>query len=287
MVTKKDTTTVNAIEDPEGVNRAVQKALAEASPAPELPLPPDTLVTLPGGLLHPGGLITTAEVRELTGEHEEALARAAQAKPGNLLHFMNTLLECGTVRFGIEDPNETRRLLKDTLVGDRDALVIGIRKATYGNDLDIEQWQCPECDQLSDLTVPIDELPIKKLDNPAEQSFTVSLRNKRTAEVRLATGADQLAVYDNQSLSGAERDTILLGRCLVSITTDGQRNVVTGLSNMVSRQLGIKDRHDILRELRDRQPGPEFKVTITHDACAKEVEVPIGLGDLFRDLWLL
>jgi len=288
MVTKKDSQTISAIEDPEGVNRAVQRALADANPVPDPVPPPATMVELPGGLLHAGNLICTAEVRELTGEHEEALARAAQGKPGNLLYFMNTLLECGVVRFGTEDPNDTRKLLKDTLVGDRDALIIGIRRATYGNDLEMEQWQCPECEQLSDLMLPLDELPVKKLDDPVQQHFTVPLRFGRSAEVRLATGADQLAVFDNSSLNAAERDTILLGKCLVALSgADGVRNVVTGLSNAVSRQLGVKDRHDILRELRERQPGPEFKMTMTHDACGKETEVSIGLGDLFRDFWLL
>src|ERR1700691_74906 len=191
------TKTLNALEDPEGTNRVIQKALAEANPMPEADPPSPTLVSLPGGLLAKDGeIISTAEVRELTGEDEEDLARAAQAKPGNIFHYMNTLLECGVKRFGTEDPRRTKTLLKNALVGDRDALIMGIRRATYGEDVDIEQWTCPSCGQKSDLTIPLEDVPVKEITREQLAPFTVDLRNGRSAEVRLATGADQLSIFE-------------------------------------------------------------------------------------------
>jgi len=277
---------VSPLEDPEAVTKALSAAINDM-PAP-VP-PPDTLVHLPGGLLLGSETLSTAEVRELTGEHEEILARAAQAVPGNVFHFMNALLECGTVRIGTEEPGSTRKLLKNLLVGDRDALIIGIRKATYGDDIEIEKWVCPNCGESSDLVVPLADIPVRELGSIREnQVFTLPLRKGRTAEVRLATGADQLAVFEERKLSIAERDTLLLSRCLLSITDpDDTKHTTAGFALTYARGLSVPDRHAILRELNDRQPGPRISdMTIKHDTCGEEVDLMLGIVDLFRDISL-
>lgn len=278
---------ISATEDPEGVARAVQKALQENNPLPDPVPPPDTHVNLPGGIRRGDEVITTAEVRELTGEHEEVLARAAQAKPGNLFHFMNVLLECGTVRFGTEDPGQTRKLLKNALVGDRDAIILGIRRATYGDQIEVERWQCPECGEHSDLVIPLDEIPVHELEGDTDM-LEVPLRRGRTAQVRLASGADQLAVFENTKLLTAERDTILLSRCLVSITDpNGTKHTTAGFASSYARGLSAMDRHTILRELREKAPGPRFnEMKIEHVTCGKEAELPLGMADLFPDIIL-
>jgi hypothetical protein len=277
---------VNPADDPNALAKA-SAALASTVREPEPEPPSDTLVQLPGGLVRGPNVIKTAEVRELTGEHEEALARAARAQPGSVVHFLNTLLECGTVRFGAEDPSQTTSLLRDTLVGDRDALLIGIRRATYGDDIELEDWQCPECKNRADLTIPLADIPVHKLAHPDKQiTFDVPLRRGRTAEVRLANGADQTAVFAIGEQTVAERDSILLGRCLLAIRDkDGTRHITTGTEGAIARKLALPDRHAVLRELTERQPGPKFnEVKFTHQDCAKEVGLALGLPDLFRDL---
>lgn len=277
---------VNPVEDPGALAKAA-KALTDTVKQPEPELPPDTLVRLPGGLIRGGEVISQVEVRELTGEHEEALARAARAQPGSVVHFITTLLECGTVRFGTESPARTADLLKDALVGDRDAIVLGIRRATYGDEIEVEGWQCPECGESSDLTIPLADIPIHDLEHPdKDMQFDVPLRRGRVAEVRLANGADQAAVFATRDLSSAERDSILLGRCLLAIRDkDDTRHVTTGTAGALARKLSLPDRHSVLRQLTERQPGPKFgELKFTHQDCGKEVELLLGLADLFRDL---
>ena len=82
---------------------AAQAALDDVAKEPKSPLPvaeypPDDLVTLPGGLMYKGELLRTVVVRELTGEHEEALAQAIQNP--NPYHFLDTLLTCGVDQLG-------------------------------------------------------------------------------------------------------------------------------------------------------------------------------------------
>jgi hypothetical protein len=277
---------VSPAENP-AVLGEITKALTDTVKQPEPEMPPDTVVILPGGLARGTSVIRQVEVRELTGEHEEALARASRAQPNSVVHFINTLLECGTVRFGTEDPAKTSDYLRDTLVGDRDAIIMGIRRATYGEDVELEGWQCPECGNSSDLTILLADIPVQGLEHPDKDTvFDVPLRRGRTAEARLANGADQNAVFAAADISGAERDTILLSHCLIAIRDkDGTRHITSGHAGALARNLSLPDRHAVLRQLTKRQPGPKFPdLKFTHQDCGKEVELVLGLADLFRDL---
>jgi hypothetical protein len=49
------------------------------------------------------------------------------------------------------------------------------------------------------------------------------------------------------------------------------------------RNLGIKDRRDILEEIAKRNPGPQLsEIKKACDTCGLEVELPLTLADLFR-----
>lgn len=260
---------------------------AERGTSPVIPPPPDDMVDLPGGLVKKGKVIRMATVRELVGTHEEALAKAweSAAKRGTMAFFMQVLLECGTARIGDEPEKRTPDLLKDLLMGDRDQLLLGIRQCTYGDEIEIEQWPCPSCGDRTDISLSLSEdVKVIKLDDPVnEATFTVDLRKGRKATVRLPTGHDQLAVFEQDSLTNKQRDSILLSRCIVSLhETDGSAMHVAGLGGTVALGMSIPDRQVILGELIKRQPGPRYNdVRLTHQSCGEEVSLSLGLGDLF------
>lgn len=233
----------------------------------------DNLVNLPGGFRRKGKLVKKATVRELTGEDEELLAKANRS--GNIYHFIDTLLGCGT-----EDISKDE--LSNMLVGDRDSLLLGIRAATYGPEIEYA-FRCPFCDGKSDLEFEVSDIPVKKLEGDIE--FDVELRRGKRARLRLANGADQLAVFDQDDLTVPERDTILLSRCVLSITDkDGTETNVAAFPSAV-RQLSIPDRKKLLNEIATGQPGPKLdEITIKHDPCGNEVALEFGLGDLFPGL---
>lgn len=276
-----------SLEDAEKAMNAVNQTLSSSKMPDPVP-PPDTQVELPGGIVRGDYVIRTAEVRELTGEHEEILARSVQAKRGSMAHFVNALLECGVIRFGSEDPAQTKKTLKSVLVGDRDALIIGIRRATYGDTIELEEWVCPSCGDKSDLVIPLDDIPLRELESPEDSTFELELSKGRKARVRLANGSDQLAVFDDRKLVDAERDSLLLSRCLVAlIDADGTEHLTTGLGMSYARSLNMKDRHKVLDALYKKQPGPRMDdLKITHDTCGNEVELLLGITDLFQDIRL-
>jgi hypothetical protein len=277
---------VNPLDNPEKANAEIAALLeGTKSDLPTISFPADDLVNLPGGLIKDGKVIRTALVRELNGSDEEALARASQS--GNPFHFVDRLLRCGVVQIG--DSTSTDALLNEMLVGDREALILGIRNATYGDKLNVDGWRCTNCGASADLAMALDNIPLDTLDDPASQiNFEVNLRKGRTAKVRLANGADQTALYDKKELTQAERETILLSRCIFSITeSSGIMQNIAAFPSLVLK-MSIPDRHTILDELTRRQPGPKMdKISYKCDTCGEEVFVTVGIGDLFLDIrWI-
>lgn len=274
-----------ALANPGASNAKIQAALEEAKPdLPVVAFPPDDYVELPGGLTRKDEVIRGVVVRELNGEDEEALARAVQTP--NPFHFLNTLLDCGVVSIG--DVQDVAKALKDLLVGDRDEAILGIRKATYGDDVEVFGWVCPSCsEEVSRISFSLTEdIHRVKLGNPLTDSvFEVPLRKGGSARVRLANGHDQTATFDDPKLLGPQRDDILLSRCILTLTDkDGTEHSIAGFPSMV-RKLSIPDRRAILKELSDRQPGPRYnEIKFRHDGCGDEVTLALGIRDLFREL---
>ena len=275
------------LADPGAAQAALDYAAkASMSDLPVADLPPDDLVTLPGGYVHKGTVIKHAVVRELNGEDEEALAKALQG--GNLYHLLDTLISRGTVKLGDLSYDETQRAVPDLLTGDRDEIILGIRAATYGDTVEVFGWKCPECSGVVDKI----EFSLKedvertKLSNPlADVEFEVKLNRGAKAKVRLATGSVQMAVWEQDDLLGPQRDDIMLSKTIQTYTDrTGQEHIISLFPSMV-RQMSAPDRRKIVRELSQRQPGPRYNdIRFTHDGCHKEVALALGITDLFRDL---
>lgn len=264
----------------EGSNADVSALLSGSStPRPEIEDPSDTYVKLPGGLLVGGVLITDAEVQELTGEHEEALAKAR----GNASRFIRTLLGCGVVSIG--DEKATPTLLKDLSIGDRETLILGIRRATFGDDVELTGYVCTGCDTAIDIPISLDAIPVKKLDEPERQVYEVPLRKGGKAFVRIPNGHDQEFVLESDALTESEQNTLILSRAVIRFEdADGR---VTEVQNRPSKVkvLGIADRRALLNWFAEIQPGPQYdEVGFVHEECGKEGSASLSVADLFRGL---
>lgn len=272
------------LANPEKANADIAAALSDSTHVtmPAIDIPPDDLVELPGGLVKGERVIKTATVRELTGKDEEALARASQSM--NIFHFFDRLLTCGVIKLGDEPASDTEKLLREMLIGDRDAIILGIRKATYGSDIEIESWKCISCGQESSLSMDISDIPVKKIIPEADRTFEVPMRKGGHAEVRLANGQDQIEIMEKKDLTQAQVETLFLTKCVISIVdAHGFDRSMQGFPSM-SLELSVPDRHAILKELGERQPGPKYdQVEYECESCGKKGMVVVGIGDLFLD----
>ena len=265
--------TINAAANPALANELLTKALKEEPKelAPDIVLPSDTTVNLPGGYINAAGeVIKTVEVRELNGRDEEAISKAT-----NLGKAIMTILNRGTVKVGDEQADE--RLLDQLLIGDRDAILLGILKNTFGQKVEVPAY-CNGCSDQKIVQVDIDtDIKFKVLTDPVnDRVFTVKGKSVEYV-VKLPNGVVQKEMINNMEKTSAELSTIILENTVVRI---GESPV---FSKAQVQTLSVSDRRAIIDEINHRAPGPQFDdVTVTCPNCESEVLVPINLGSLFR-----
>lgn len=256
-----------------------QKVLSNAT-APEIGPVPDAMVKLPAGLVTEGGIVRDAEVRELTGRHEEELAKVRN----NPSKFVRTLLTSGVVSIG--DQKATPALLNDLVQGDIDALLLGIRKMTFGKDFELYQVPCDNCGELNDLKLDLDAIPVTELEDPLEREFDVEIRRGKKVRVVFPNGEAQSDLYKNASLTAPELVSILLSHCILGfIDRNGNFTPSRGKNDVLD--MGKADRDIVQEFIYEKQPGPRYdQVKAVCSACESEVQVPLNVGILFRDLGL-
>jgi hypothetical protein len=271
-----ESNTINASANPGLANELITKALAEVEEvetSTEVPviLPSDTLVDLPAGYITPdGGVAKTAEVRELTGKDEEAISRAT-----TLGRMFNIILSRGVVSVG--GVSVTEKMLDEMFAGDRDALLLGIYRATFGNPSEMKAY-CGGCEDLKDVLVDLNtDIKVKPLIDPiAERAFTVEGANHEYTVI-LPTGVVQRELNNAMEKTIPELTSILLENTVTAIDGNPVYNKVQ------TQNIGIKDRRAISEAIAERAPGPKFEdITVTCPDCESEVVVPINLGALFQ-----
>ena len=258
------------ITDAELVNQYAKKAQEEPEVAVTTRAPSASEVALPGGYLTTGGVIRTAEVRELNGEDEEIVSRT-----GSTAKALNALLERGLIKIGNEEV--TRDHLDQLLSGDRDAILIGIRTITFGSELSVTV-RCSNCNQQQQIVIDLlTDVPSKELKDAVNDRNWVVETKKGAVTVALPNGVVQKKLMDNIDKTAAEVNTILLSGCITSINGAPSIGARTALS------LGMADRNKIIDEILNRNPGPRLgEVKKTCQACGEDIPLPLSLTDLFR-----
>lgn len=266
--------TINAAQNPGLANQLIKEASKEAKPqkpvASVVP-PSDTVVTLPGGYVTADGeVISQAEVRELNGRDEEAIAKATTV--GKVL---TGILSRGTVKIG--DLDATEEVLDQMFAGDRDALLLGIYKATFGADAELSAF-CSGCEDYKAILIDVDEdIEVRKLSDPITDRRFVVKGKAHEYTVVLPNGKVQKELLLNADKTLAELTTLLLEGTVQEI--DNARV----FSKTQVQEIGLVDRRKIADELTTRAFGPQFEeVKATCPDCGGEVVAPINLGALFR-----
>ena len=232
--------------------------------------PEDTSVVLPVGLWDPiDGLRDTAEVRELTGFDEEIIAKAK-----NVGAAMQIVLERAVVSIGGKPPEKGDDDL--LTIGDRVALLIGIRRATWGQEIDVE-WYCETHDGQVDVTVDLCELKSRELkDKESDRVFSVQLPSGGEAKMRYPSGKVHRQVLSGEINTGPEMTTALIVDSVQSLT--GQAAV----TERVAKSMSSRDRKAISDAVVDKIPGPLLEgIPAPCPECGADLEVAIPVGALF------
>lgn len=258
---------------------AAAVARATEVPIPQMAEPPQSEYELQSGLINARGeLIRSVTVRELNGFDEEEMARLDWRS--NMATYVTKMLLLAVETIGGEKPDI--EVIRSLLVGDRDELVLCVRRTTYGDMYEFD-LDCPVCEGKSKIGIDISkEIEHKELEDPLIRNFDIKLRNGM-AKVKLLTGTDQEAFSENlnknKAKTAAEIDTLMLARSVFEI--NGQPTF--GDENMV-RRLSAADRATLLDFVATQQPGPQLQTPIPVNCatCGKEYPMTLGFGDLFR-----
>jgi hypothetical protein len=215
-----------------------------------MPHGPNAVCELPGGLV--------AELRPLTGREEEWLAFSP---PMPNARAVSRLLESCVAGIGGEPASPER--LSHLLVGDRDFLMLQLRRLTLGDRIQAVV-ECPACTAKIDIDFDAAQVPVEAHPQ-TEPEYTVDIG--REVCFRLPTGADQEAVL---GLPMDEASDALLDRCLMSPFT------LTG-----------DERLRVIDEMERRAPKLEIELDIACPECEQAFELPFDTtAYFFREMRL-
>lgn len=213
---------------------------------------------LPGGLvLDDGRRLGRAELRPLTGREEEWLTQHAGMASA---HLATKLLSACFVR--LEDVPVNSDIIDKLLVGDRDYLILQLRRMTLG-DRFAAVFSCPACTRAMDVEFLAQDILIEpRLQNTAAYTWA-SDDAQRVVRYRLPNGADQEAVADLRAGDAVEA---LLARCVID---DGG----TPLSN--------EERTAVIAEMDARAPQIDLELELNCPECGHSFTTPFDCTSFF------
>lgn len=258
---------LNVITDAELINSLTQKALEEPASAVQTRAPSSSDVTLLAGAIINGSVETSAEVRELNGADEEAIATS-----GSLGRSLSTILRKGVVSIGGRPATED--LLDGLLAGDRDYLMLAIRKVTFGNEVSFGIG-CSSCGSITDVTIDLSEdVPVRKFSG----SWAWDSETKfGTVTLGFYNGITQKRLLDNLDKTAPEISTIILAGSIQAV------NGSPVIAIDFAKKLGMADREKLMLEILENNPGPRLlEVKKACEACGELNNVPLSLASLFR-----
>lgn len=220
-----------------------------------------------------------AEVRELTGTDEEAIARMMSSPSPT--QYVNAMVAYGTRSLGPYELDgkglqERLSVIETLLVGEKEYLFLNILRVTYGDTRTIPV-RCITCNEMNDISFSLtDDVPLRKMEDPFRPTYEYVTRSGTNIEYRLVTGADQAEAMRRANLTLPEQNTIMFSRC---ITTVNGQPLVDPLH--FARNLGAFDRRQLLDDMNAKQPGPYFEeVKLPCASCGAESTFTPAWADL-------
>ena len=217
-------------------------------------------VALPGGLIVGDRRLDHAELRPLSGREEEWLARHRGLPSARAVTWL-----LGACLIAIGDQAVNEALVRNLLVGDRDYLILALRKMTLGDRFQ-GVLPCRACSALMDIGFGADDVPVESRPQTAAW-YTLEVgaagTPSRTVRFRLPTGGDQEAVLDLDADAGADA---LLERC---IADDG------------GAPLTSTEREAVIAEMDRLAPQLDIELDLTCPECGHAFVAPFDLTAFF------
>ena len=169
-------------------------------------------VVIPRGFQDNGSWLRHPMLRQLTGHDEEYLISIGNSLP-SVLRITALLKRVITFDKALTEL-DTEKILRHLAIGDRSALLLHVRRLTFG-DLLICVINCPACKKAMSLDLPIDKL--LQIESPPPQTEYIIKIEGFVFKLRPITGADQEALLlKNDPTQYANQTEQLVRSCIVS-----------------------------------------------------------------------
>lgn len=238
-----------------------------------------TVVQLPAGLVKDGAIHRDAEVVPMTGLTRKAIAREdIRSSPHKITSVM--ILQC-LRRIG-SITNLGGKVLDEMLVGDRDFLMLEIRRVSMGNDINATV-ECEKCKNKIDVKFSIDELEVVKLkDGDYEMKDGVRVFRITNADPRIdvlcrfPNGADQQIMAPILSKNPVEAMFKLYACCVLE--WNGKAGPFEPRF-FESLSVSVLDKFE--GAFNEKLPGPLLKQLVPCPVCTADIEFTFAGSDFF------
>lgn len=241
-----------------------------------------------------GTLYNMVEIVAMDGNDEELIMDKKVASNG--ANVVTTLLANKIVSLSNDEGKELDRvsfnMVKGMFTGDRDMILMAIRKLSLGNIMTINA-QCPRCGEKYEVDIDIDEDVVVNVWDPEENELHRSKHGAGFVDFELPDGVydgetvhkkgwlklpdgyieEQLAPMVNQNPGKA--NTALITACIQQL---GDLPMID--SKMV-RSMTRKDREYITSLIKDANVGPQFRVGVSCPYCGNDFKVMLELPNFF------
>lgn len=269
---------------PQGIDPRIQTTTAVDAVKADfgLDIPVETLPLPSGGKVYsPKSTLfnkDTVEVRSMTAREEDILTSRALLKKGTVI---TELIKSCLIDKSINPVELT--------VGDRNALMVGIRITGYGAEYEAEV-ECNSCGAKSQQSFNLAELPIQRLEIdpvvPGSNLFRFELpRTKKVVHFRFLTGKDEeeiLATQERQKKLGSQIEQSVTTNLIYNIVSVDGVEDRTKIATFV-RMLPAADSLALRDFIRKHEPGIRMKQETVCPSCGHEEEVTMPMGVSF--LW--
>jgi len=225
----------------------------------------EATVMLPNGYWQRGTCCREARVRAL-GECDEELGDALSALPLPIERATLLLSRC-VVQLGQAEKVEKDRL-RDLSMGDREALLLHIRRLTFGERMQCV-LHCAACDAPMDLDLSVSDLLVST-ENAAQQHYQEMFscddaRFRVSFHVSTGTDVEAAIQYGNGSVNKARLE--LLARCIESVERENGTEEFTVIQ---SREWPPQLIEQLSRRLAEADAQAEIQLQLTCPACECE-----------------
>ena len=209
------------------------------------------------------------QIREMTGEEEEAISKANVKNNGGKV--IRTILErcithIGTMTPKTEGQAQWREMIQHLAVGDQDIALLKIREETLGEELEVSHG-CPSCGQELTTILNTNELEIIPYNGKEVMDFELPkgyVDNKgelhKFGTIRYPNGLDREMLSQMVKNNTGMANTMLLTRCIEKFE---------GLPSydQVIRKLSIRDREYLVTLLKENEFGISLETEVICTSC--------------------